>query len=1312
MFGQQSAKLMAMIVLAMSLGTAAAKAGDWPTYRHDVGRTGWTTDHLSLPLAARWTYVSPGQPRTAWAGQEGVNREGIVMVQRVKFDDALHLAVVNDRLYFGSSVDHKLYCLRVADGTELWSFCAGGPIRLAPAVWENRVLFGADDGWAYCLDADTGRLVWKVHPSPKDEWLLSRGDMISRWPVRTGVLVDGGVAYFGAGIFPHENVYLYAVDFRTGKVVWKQDGISESSFHRSDLSPQGHLLLEGDRLFVPSGGTLPAFVNRVTGEILQKPTHAWRSAAGGAVGGSEALLADGQLYSFGAHHILAMDQKSGKVGFGWFVGQQMVVDRDSAYVTTGKEILRLDRDRYAAVSRQRHDLEIKLYNIKQAAIKDPLNAKKLATQTKAAVAALKTQLAGVSPDDGIVWKTPCPDSVSLVGASDLIFVGGKGNVTALDAATGKQRWQCEVEGNARSLAVGADCLWVSTSTGRIYCFGVMAGNGPASPAIAKASPYPADQHTAMYEAAAEEILRRTNVRRGFCLVVGSERGRLAYELARRSELKIYGVEPDPAKVDEARQALSAAGLYGTRVVIHCVPLDAIPYSNYFANLVVSDRLLQGSPLPDAPKIARHVKPLGGVICLGSPTSTGSMESLVTWLGATQLGDTSAVRTEGTWAMLTRGALPGAGSWTHQYGEAGNTACSDDQHVCGDLGVLWYGEPGPAEMANRHGGTVAPLAMDGRFFVQGERNVMAYDAYNGLFLWESPDPDAWRNSTGRGRNPGNLAAGDGRIFVVAAGACRELDAVTGHLIATHLLPSDIDPKTYAWEYVSYRNGVLVGTAARRPEVIDKAKRRGRPAPVSRDVVFAIDTRERRTLWIQAGHSITPTTVAFDGERVFFIDNSLTAQERDAFLRQDKSELKGLTGKAAEEAEARLKTVDVRRLFAVDARTGKTRWMHPVDVTDCTNVGPAAGSLTVMYRDGVLVVCGANGNGHYWAQFIAGEFKRRRLVALDAADGRVLWAKDANYRHRPVIVEQRVIAEPWAYDLRTGDQQMREHPITGESVPWDMLRPGHHCGAIAACPHLLAFRSWSLGSYDLDADVGTQHYAGQRPGCWINAIPANGVVMVPEASSGCVCLFSIESTIVMEPRSPRRPWAVASFTGATTPVRHLALNLGAPGDRRDGHGTLWLAYPRQANKKATGLEILLDLKPKFVASGGFRNVDSEDTAVAGTDTPWLFTSWAQGVTSLSVPLLESSSTPAQYDVKLYFADLSAVKPGVRRFDVKLQGRTVLANVDPAAKKGAFVSETHDVAVTDQLRIELVPAEAKPSADQMPILSAVEITRSDRR
>ena len=131
-------------------------------------------------------------------------------------------------------------------------------------------------------------------------------------------------------------------------------------------------------------------------------------------------------------------------------------------------------------------------------------------------------------------------------------------------------------------------------------------------------------------------------------------------------------------------------------------------------------------------------------------------------------------------------------------------------------------------------------------------------------------------------------------------------------------------------------------------------------------------------------------------------------------------------------------------------------------------------------------------------------------------------------------------------------------------------------------MMFFRSKFTAFYNRDTDQGTEHFAGQRLGCWINTIPANGLVMIPEASAGCVCLFSIASTIVFEPRDDRMNWGVYSATGMTTPVQHMALNLGAPGDRRDAHGKLWLGYPRPV--VARGHRPAARSQARSIAKGG--------------------------------------------------------------------------------------------------------------------------------
>ena len=197
-----------------------------------------------------------------------------------------------------------------------------------------------------------------MRPSPRDERLLARGRMISRWPLRTGVLVDAGIAYFAAGVIPHETVYLVAVDAKTGKTVWINDRISQQDAGRNPLSPQGYLLASEELLFVPSGRALPAAFRRSDGEEVYQLTHSWRTTAGGIVGGTRAMLADGQIYTAGAEHFLAMDQRTGAVGFAWIDGQQLTVAGDKGFVLTGTKLVALDRSKHAEATKKRQALKL------------------------------------------------------------------------------------------------------------------------------------------------------------------------------------------------------------------------------------------------------------------------------------------------------------------------------------------------------------------------------------------------------------------------------------------------------------------------------------------------------------------------------------------------------------------------------------------------------------------------------------------------------------------------------------------------------------------------------------------------------------------------------------------------------------------------------------------------------------------------------------------------------------------------------------------------------------------------------------------
>ncbi|MHC4202393.1 MAG: outer membrane protein assembly factor BamB family protein, partial [Planctomycetota bacterium] len=708
-----------------------------------------------------------------------------------------------------------------------------------------------------------------------------------------------------------------------------------------------------------------------------------------------------------------------------------------------------------------------------------------------------------------------------------------------------------------------------------------------------------------------------------------------------------------------------------------------------------------------------LKPVGGVALIGQPAAAAGKvgrlqrRALQRWARAADAGGWRIIGENGLWATMERGPLAGAGKWTHQYAEPGNTACGDDEIVKCPLGVLWFGEPGPGKMVERHRKAAAPLSFGGRLFVQGLDVMMAYDAYNGLKLWERSIPGAMR--AGVSRECGNLAAKDNGLFVAVNDKCLQLDPATGETKASYGLPPSPDGEPRRWGYVATVDGLLFGSSTKA----------GRTC----DMIFAVDllTGERR--WLHQGKSISHITIAIGDGRVFFADSGVSPGQRQEALRNKAEALGKMDGKARDEAQRRLGAADVRLVVALDAETGRVRWQRGVELTDCRGISRGGGELIAMYRDNALVFCAASVNGHFWRQFFGGDFARRTVVALSGRDGRTMWAKAIGYRHRPLIVDDTLVAEPWAFDLRTGRLKTRKSPLTGEESPWQFARPGHHCGAASACRSTLFFRSYTMAYYDLLGDFGTQHFGAIRPGCWINMIPANGLVLVPESSSGCMCPFPNMCTVVFQPRRENRSWAIyssfkpgkehkswamqnmaKSVKPSSAPLHHLALNLGAPGDRRDGEGTLWLGYPRPRER----LVYQYAMKAGILPGGGYYKLDPAGARIEGTDRPWVHASGCRGLTRCTLPLVGEAQAPGLYTVRLGFIEPDNDGPGQRVFDVKLQGEVVLEGFDVFAEAGArnraIMREFEGIQIDRELAVEFVPRGAA-----LPVVNSIEVKRT---
>lgn len=1273
---------LALLLTLPATLTNSASADNWPTYRHDNARSGITTESLEHPLSLQWVFRSPYAPEPAWGDPKPDPVEGYQELRRIHFDDAHQVVAADGRVFFGTSADGKVYCLDGNSGQVRWSHYTGCPIRLAPTLHDGRVYFGSDNGTAYCLSAEDGSVIWTFSVAPESKRVLGHGRMISLWPIRSGIVVDNGIAYVAGGIFPAEGVFLYALDAKTGKEIWRNDTCGEDP--QSRISPQGYMLASPTTLYAPMGRVSPAAFDRETGALK------FLTSFGKAVGGTYALLVGDDVYT-GTEQMVGFHGTT-RDRFAAFWGHKLVVADKTAFVAEDTKLAALDRKKFPVASMRLETLKNQKTTIDRNLASNPTDKNKaLALQIVADIEAAEKQFAATR-----MWQVDSTCHESLILAGGTLYAGGENQVTAVDSACGKVVWQTDVEGTVKGLAVADGQLLATTDTGMIYAFSPGAQGKPAEEVTIQTSDtvFADAPHREVFPQAAKDIIAQADGKRGFCLIVGLETGQLAVELAKQTELLVYAVDEDPTVVERVRQAVDKTGLLGGRVSVECWPINEIPYADYFANLLLSESVLVGETLSkedsiDPDQLLRMLKPVGGKVLARFPEqAAGSADMFAQWLQGSQVGPQLTVSSENGWLQVVRGAIPGAGTWTHLYANPGNSACGDDRAVTTPLGVLWFGHPGPGDMVNRHRRAASPLAIDGRLLIQGENVLMAYDMYNGLKLWERRLQGAMRvNASHDGTN---LAVNKSGFFVAIGNRCLQLDPATGETIAEHPFPPDDSGANQRWGYTACTEDLLYGSRVSGTYVSDR--------------VFAIDFHQGKPRWTYKGKRISNNAIAIGDGNLYLIDANVTAQDREIVIEASRQRITTLPPEERAAAEKDLEKPDVRMLVALDAATGEVRFKQPIDVTHC-----GGGTLSLIQANGSLVVFGVYLDGHYWKEFFAGDFDARRVAVFDSKNGSFRWSRAVSYRVRPIVIGDTLHTEPWAWDLATGEPRTRVNPITGQQDRWQFARAGHHCGLPIGSPNCLFFRSMNLGYYDLNRDDGTMHFGAQRPGCWINFIPAGGLVLMPEASAGCMCPFPNMCSVAFQPTEQSKAYTHYSTTGMTTPVRELKLNLGAAGDRSDDQGALWLSVPRPYKGR---LVLDLDTEQAFYGGGRFVRRNSSYTPVQGSTSPWLFTSAAVGLRKMQIPLLGKADGTALYRVRLGFCDPDNSEPGKRVFDVKLQGKAVLKNFDPAAESGGrdrvVFQEFEGVEVSDNLVIELAAKTGSSTPEQTPILQTIEVSR----
>ncbi|MHC4150306.1 MAG: outer membrane protein assembly factor BamB family protein, partial [Planctomycetota bacterium] len=690
-----------------------------------------------------------------------------------------------------------------------------------------------------------------------------------------------------------QHTFLFALDAENGEVLWQQ---------KLDVSPQGYLLASTQNLYVPTGRTGPVSFSREDGTFRGEF---------GSAGGAYTLLTEDTLVTGpgrGPKQLDTADIKT-KETIATFGGMRMVIKGHMAYMQSENELRALDRRKYLELSKQRITL-----NRRQKQISEQL--KKLA-KNNPLVNKLKDDLRKIqlslgqnreSLEQCFIWKHACNHTYSLIMAGNTLFVGGKDEVVALSAADGRESWSASVNGAAYGLSVANGRLFVSTDEGTIHCFTnrsiIPSGKPELVHLETDIDPYSQDALTDMYSLAAQQIVEEANINQGYCLVLGCEEGRLAYEIAKKTKFQVIAVEQDAQKVITARKKLHGAGYYGSRIAVHHSKLDELPYPAYFANLIVSERtLLSGELLPSASEMFRVLRPCGGTAIIGQFKKTDrkrnklKASNLERWLDDATIPGWRISKDNGLWAVIRRRSLLGSGDWSQLYANTAHTACSGD-HLRGPMSLQWFGKPGPRSIIDRHHRPMSSLVKGGRIFVPTVEGIIAVDAYNGTELWQLDVPNSRR--IGALKDSGHMLATEEYVYIAVEENCWAVDVVTGAGKLILKAPQLDDRYKHDWGYLNHFGDCLIGTGQKAKASFYKQDFRGKPDNGSNvlegdfrkvivsDYLFAVDRYTGATRWTYKEGLIMNSAITVGDGRIYFAEsrNPEIMKDEDGRLRIDK------------------------------------------------------------------------------------------------------------------------------------------------------------------------------------------------------------------------------------------------------------------------------------------------------------------------------------------------------------------------------------------------------------------------------------------
>jgi outer membrane protein assembly factor BamB len=197
---------------------------DWPTYRHDISRSGSTPTRVPVALQKIWA-CSLGGTITSPTMKDG-------------------------RVYVACLDNNTVNCIDANTGRFVWSYIAGGPVDSPPTIYGSTVLFGCRDGSVYALRAHDGSLVWRFEVPQTQRYMLNAERIESTWPVHGSVLLLNDTVYGVAGRSSvlDGGILLFGLNASDGTVVHMKRMFSTGESAAKNALQTDILISDGDGL--------------------------------------------------------------------------------------------------------------------------------------------------------------------------------------------------------------------------------------------------------------------------------------------------------------------------------------------------------------------------------------------------------------------------------------------------------------------------------------------------------------------------------------------------------------------------------------------------------------------------------------------------------------------------------------------------------------------------------------------------------------------------------------------------------------------------------------------------------------------------------------------------------------------------------------------------------------------------------------------------------------------------------------------------------------------------------------------------------